>query len=199
MYMPKYNYPIKRKPYESRKISTSNRGMLFEELINESNDQYIKRDIAIIYKKPIPIQIVNVDYPSRSMAKIEEAYYKTPSTTDYNGVYKGYYIDFDAKQCNSTTSFPLSNVHSHQILHLNRIERHGGIGFLLIYFNKLGEIYLLPSKELDEFVERAKEGGRKSISVDEIREKCIPIKESFPIRIPYLDAVDILIERKARN
>ena len=58
---------------------------------------------------------------------------------------------------------------------------------------------MLPSKELNEFVERANEGGRKSISVDEIREKCIPIKESFPIRIPYLDAVDILIERKARN
>ena len=197
--MPKYNYPIKRKPYESRKISTSNRGMLFEELINETNDQYIKRDIAIIYKKPIPIQIVNVDYPSRSMAKIEEAYYKTPSTTDYNGVYKGYYIDFDAKQCNSTTSFPLTNVHNHQILHLNRIERHGGIGFLLLYFNKLGEIYLLPIKELNEFVLRASEGGRKSISIDEIRESCIPIKESFPIRIPYLDAVDILIDNKNKQ
>ena len=104
-----YNYPIKRPPVKQNKISTSNRGMKFEEMINESNEKYLDRDIAVIYKKPIPIQIVDVDYPTRSQAKIQEAYYKTPSTTDYNGIYKGYYIDFDAKQCNSTTSFPLSN------------------------------------------------------------------------------------------
>ena len=194
--MPNYNYPTKRKPYTERKISTSNRGMLFEELINETNTQYLNRDIAVIYKKPIPIQIVDVDYPSRSQAKIKEAYYKVASTTDYNGVYKGYYIDFDAKQCNSLTSFPLSNVHHHQVLHLERIERHGGIGFLLIYFNKLGEIYLLKTKDLLELEKRALEGGRKSISIDEMREIGILVKESYPIRIPYLNAVDIIIEER---
>ena len=47
--MATYNYPTKRKPYTERKISTSNRGMLFEELINESNEQYLKRDIAVIH------------------------------------------------------------------------------------------------------------------------------------------------------
>ena len=194
--MATYNYPTKRKPYTERKISTSNRGMLFEELINETNEQYLKRDIAVIYKKPTPVQIVDVDYPSRSQAKIKEAYYKTASTTDYNGVYRGYYIDFDAKQCNSTTSFPLSNVHHHQVTHLENIERHGGIGFLLIYFNKLGEIYLLKAKDLVEIEKRASTGGRKSISIDEMRELGIPINESYPIRIPYLNAVDQIIEER---
>ena len=41
-----YNYPTKRAPYKPKAISTSNRGMKFEEIINESNEQYLKRDIA---------------------------------------------------------------------------------------------------------------------------------------------------------
>ncbi len=191
-----YNYPIKRAPYKAQKISVSNRGMQFEELINESNEQYLNRNIAVIYKKPTPVQIVTVDYPQRSKAKITEAYYKIPSTTDYNGIYRGYYIDFDAKQCNSTTSFPMSNIYQHQIDHLERIDQHGGIGFILVEFNRLNEIYLLEIKDLLEFNKRDKSGGRKSISIEEFREKSILIKESFPIRVPYLDAVDILIDKK---
>lgn len=188
-----YNYPTKRKPYEEPKISTKNRGMAFEKMINQSNEQYLNRDIAVIYKKPTPIQIVDVDYPTRSMAKIKEAYYKTPSTTDYNGVYRGYYIDFDAKQCNSETSFPLTNVHPHQAEHLERVKKHGGIGFILIYFNKLGEIYLLESSLLSSYMKEASDGGRKSIPIEDLREKAKRIKESYPIEVPYLDAVDAII------
>ena len=194
-----YNYPIKRPPAKERKISVSNRGMHFEELINSSNEQYLSRDIAVIYKKPTPIQVVNVDYPMRSMAKITEAYYKIPSTTDYNGLYKGYYIDFDAKQCNSTTSFPLSNIYRHQISHLENVMNHGGIGFILIYFNKLGIIYLLETKDLLFFYNRSLNGGKKSISIDELEKICLKTKESFPIRIPYLDLVDVIIDKMKKQ
>jgi len=92
------NYPNKKANFVREKQSTSNRGMVFEAMINEANDYYRVNNIAIIHKKPIPVQIVNVDYPNRSSAVIKEAYYKVPSTTDYNGIYKGYYIDFEAKE-----------------------------------------------------------------------------------------------------
>ena len=65
--------------------STSNRGMDLEFDINRSNQYYLANEIAVVHKKPTPIQVVKVDYPKRSSAKIVEAYYKIPSTTDYNG------------------------------------------------------------------------------------------------------------------
>ena len=81
--------------------------MRFEEAINESNEYYLNKQIAVIHKKPTPIQIVKVDYPKRSAATIKEAYFKEASTTDYNGVYQGYYLDFEAKATQNKTSFPL--------------------------------------------------------------------------------------------
>ena len=69
--------------------SYSSRGMRLENDINDSNKYYRELDKALIYKKPTPVQVVHVDYPQRQRAKITEAYYKTPSTTDYNGVYRG--------------------------------------------------------------------------------------------------------------
>jgi recombination protein U len=111
------NYPNKKKTNNVKLTSSANRGMNFETMINQTNDFYLDNDIAVIYKKPIPIQIVSVDYRVRSAARITEAYYKLPSTTDYNGIYKGRYIDFEAKETKSKTSFPIKNIHEHQVLH----------------------------------------------------------------------------------
>ena len=51
-------------------ISYGNRGMSLEEDLNISNSYYVDRGVAFIYKKPTPIQITKVDYPSRSSAVI---------------------------------------------------------------------------------------------------------------------------------
>ncbi|MEJ7548018.1 Holliday junction resolvase RecU, partial [Staphylococcus hominis] len=93
-------------------IEYGGRGMSLEKDIEQSNTFYLKSGIAVIHKKPTPVQIVNVHYPKRSKAVINEAYFRTPSTTDYNGVYNGYYIDFEAKETKNKTSFPLNNIHA---------------------------------------------------------------------------------------
>ena len=101
-------YPNSNKVYVKPNTSQSNRGMSLEEDINSTNRYYLANDIAVIKKKPTPITIVKVDYPKRSAARISEAYFKLASTTDYNGIYLGKYIDFEAKECESKTSFPFS-------------------------------------------------------------------------------------------
>ncbi len=187
-------YPNKKGAYQQKAVSQSKRGMDFEQIINDTNNYYLTHDIAIIHKKPIPIQIVKVDYPHRSAAVIKEAYYKTPSTTDYNGIYKGKYIDFEAKETRNKTNFPLNNVHIHQFEHLFNVDKHGGIAFLLIHLHRNDETYLLPAKKLKYFYLRSKT-GRKSITIDELREAGYLIKESLSPRLDYLKVVDFLISK----
>ena len=132
------NYPIKRKP-QIKSTNYANLGMTLESDIEASNTYYLNHNIAVIHKKPTPVQVVNVSYPARNKAKITEAYYKTPSTTDVNGIFQGIYIDFDAKETNSKTSMPLKNVHPHQIEHLRSVSTHGGVAFLIVHFKRFNE------------------------------------------------------------
>ena len=120
-----------KKKKKEKDFSKSNLGSDFETEINESNDYYRLKQIAVIHKKPTPVQIVKVDYPARNKAKIVEAYYKTPSTTDYNGIYKEKYIDFEAKSCREL-NFSFERIFDHQIRHLEQIDKMGGISFLII-------------------------------------------------------------------
>ena len=183
------NYPIKRPAMQTKLSSASNRGMDLEGAINETNEYYIANDIAYIYKKPIPIQVVKVDYERRSAARISEAYYKVPSTTDYNGIYKGRYIDFEAKETKTKTAFPMKNIHEHQVTHLDNIVRQGGIGFIIVAFTTLGKIFLLDASYVIDYYKRSQE-GRKSISYEEFTTHGHEIKEGYVKRIDYLKIID---------
>jgi len=168
------------------------RGMTFEEDINETNQYYLDQGIAVIHKKPTPIQIVNVDYPKRSAAVIKEAYFKQASTTDYNGVYKGKYIDFEAKETKQHTSFPLKNFHEHQIIHMKEVMNQKGICFVLLRFSLTEEIFYLETKHLLSFWERMEDGGRKSITKEEIADNGFLIPFGFQPRIDYIKIIDKL-------
>lgn len=175
-------YPGCIKKEYKRNISHKNRGMKLENLINQTNEYYIENDIAIIYKKPTPILVCQVDYKKN---KILEGYYKTPSTLDYNGIYRGKYIDFDAKETLNKTSFPLSNVHEHQLLHMKRVIKHGGISFLIIKMNSF--YYLLDGNKIFEFMEN---NDRKSIPYDYIVENGYMIKEGLRPALDYIKVID---------
>lgn len=174
----------------------ANRGMTLEYDIGLANEYYRCNDIAIVYKKPTPITIAKVNYPSRREAIIKEGYFKTPSTTDYNGIYRGKYIDFEAKETKSKTIFPLNNIHSHQIKHLESIMRHGGIGFLIVRFSVLNKTYLLPAETLLEFIQN---NNRKSIPLAFFEEKGYLIKDKYNPRVDYLEILDKLYFDGGKN
>lgn len=183
------NYPTKKKlnPNQTIRPTQTKKGMSLEDDLNQSNTYYREMDLAIVHKKPTPITVVSVDYPVRSKARITEAYYRIASTTDYNGIYKGKMLDFEAKETHTKTSFSLNNIHAHQIDHMISIRKHGGIAFLIIRFVTLDETYLLFIEDLVEFV---KMNTRQSLPYAWIVEKAYRIPYKLGCPIPYLAVLD---------
>ena len=181
------NYPdgIKR---NNKTIYSGKRGMTLESDINDTNKYYLEKDIALIYKKPTPTKVIKLDGN-----RIKDGFYEIPSTTDYNGIYKSKYIDFEAKETKSKTAFSLSNIHPHQIKHLENINKNGGISFLIVRFTVLNETYLLTTNDFLQFI---KEEDRKSIPHSYFKEKAYLLKDQYQPRIDYLKVVDQLIGGK---
>jgi recombination protein U len=168
----------------------ANRGMTLEDDLNATNEYYREHGIAVIHKKPTPVQIVRVDYPKRSAAVIKEAYFRQASTTDYNGVYRGKYIDFEAKETKNKTAFPLKNFHAHQIRHMEQVMAHGGICFAILRFSVLNETYLLDASHLIARWNEQEAGGRKSIPKREIEQYGHYIPLGYQPRIDYISVVE---------
>ncbi|GBG96789.1 Holliday junction resolvase RecU [Lactococcus termiticola] len=179
-------------PKKAAPVQFGKRGMNFESEINATNEYYLAHGIAVIHKKPTPVQIVRVDYPQRSRAKITEAYFKQASTTDYSGVYQGYYLDFEAKETQQKTSFPLKNFHKHQIEHMQAVLDQGGIAFVLLHFASLTETYYLPAEPLIQFY--LEHEGLKSMPITLIRENGYAIATQQIPRVPYLEIINSLYE-----
>lgn len=186
----------KNQTAKQHKTTFANRGMNFEEAINESNVYYLNHDIAVVHKKPTPLQIVKVDYPKRSAAVIKEAYFRQPSTTDYNGVYRGYYLDFEAKETKNKTSFPFKNFHEHQITHMRKCLAQAGICFVLLWFSSLNRCFFFPSDRLLTYWDE-QASGKKSLPLAIIEHEGIEILSKIAPRIPYLIAVDEYIQQRS--
>ena len=173
-----------KKSYTRLTVSHSNRGMNLENALNSTNEYYLKKDKALIYKKPTPIGVVDVSYQNHKKV-IEKAYFKEQSTLDYNGLYRGKYIEFDAKETLNKTSFPLSNIHEHQTKQIRNVIKHGGIVFLIIRMNNLN--YLLTGEDYIYYIDN---NDRKSISYSFIENNAYLIKESYQPQLDYLKIVD---------
>lgn len=187
------HYPTKRKPQKSSAISTKNRGMSLEHDLNLSNEYYRVHELANVHKKPTPIQVVSVSYPSRNQAKIVEAYYKTPSTTDYNGVTQGVYFDFEAKEVTDMQRFSLQRIHQHQIQHLRSVVKHQGCAFLILRFVKHDVTFFVPFEKFDREYSTTK---RASIPLSWFQSECDIIPQGFAPPIDYLPYVVKWIKEK---
>ena len=170
------------KSSNSSKYIKGNKGMELESSIKNSNDFYNSMEICFITKKPTPIHIVKV-----KNGLISEAYFEEDSTLDYYGIYKGKYIEFDCKETNSSTSFPIKNLANHQLNQLKTIDKLGGIAFLIIEFIYYSEYYILTYSDIKNCLENS---SSKSIKIDYFRKNCIKIRQGYYPRLYYLEAID---------
>ncbi len=160
------------------------RGSTLEDFINRTNERYQEMGLALIQKIPTPITPVRIDKTHRH---ITLAYFEQKSTVDYIGAVQGIPVCFDAKECGSDT-FPLQNVHEHQVEFMDAFERQDGIAFLIIYYSMRNELYYMRYMELKKFWERSQGGGRKSIRFEELDpEFFMELKNGC--MVPYLDAI----------
>jgi recombination protein U len=157
-------------------VSYANRGMSFEHLIERTNAQYAQKGIATIQKVPVPWKVF---YDC-----------KTKSTVDFIGCYNGRAIAFDAKSTRERTRFPLSNIEDHQFKFLKRWQDNGGISFILVEFAKKNEVYIFPLTEVEKWLRKANEGGRKSVPYEYFMTECDLVKSKNGILLDYLGVIE---------
>ena len=161
------------------------RGSTLEDLVNRTNEHYMEKNLALIQKIPTPITPVHMDKEHR---QITLAYFEQRSTVDYIGVVQGIPVCFDAKECVADT-FPLQNIHEHQIEFMGRFEKQEGIAFFLLYYSARNILYYMRYEEMMKFWNRAKEGGRKSFRLEELDPEFFMELRRGSL-VPYLDGIN---------
>ena len=160
------------------------RGSTLEDFINLSNEKYLSSGLAVIQKIPTPIKPIKIDKDSRH---ITLAYFDQKSTVDYIGVVQGIPVCFDAKETTVDT-FPLTNIHPHQITFMENFEKQHGISFIILYVSARDEVLYSPFCDIMKFWLRGENGGRKSFTYDEI-DKNYQIHGSKGVIVHYLEAL----------
>lgn len=160
------------------------RGSTLEDMINMTNEHYRQQKLALIQKIPTPITPVEIDQSTRH---ITLAYFEKQSTVDYIGAVQGIPVCFDAKEC-AVKTYPIMNIHEHQVKFMEDFEKQGGISFILLFFSSLNETYYIPFKDIKFFYERSLNGGRKSFTYDEI-DKNYKINSTSGAVVHYLEGI----------
>ncbi|TKJ05926.1 Holliday junction resolvase RecU [Bacillus cereus] len=164
-----------------------NRGMSFELLLNITNRMYKERKIGIFNKRPTPVKVLKTN----KLGQILKSCWLEKSTVDYDGVYKGRAVYFEAKSTEETTRFPLSNIHRHQIDYLADTQAMGAICFFLVEFKVDQIIYFVPISLVTEYYQSMLyDGGRKSIPRSEFDKRAFRVEQTDRALVDYLHHVD---------
>lgn len=158
------------------------RGSTLEDLINFTNEGYREKGLALVQKIPTPIKPLKIDKES---SQITLAYFEKDSTVDYIGVVQGVPVCFDAKEC-TTDTFSMHNIHEHQYQFMKAFEQQQGISFLIIFFTTRNEMYYMPFRELQRYVERIGEGHPKNFKYTELNPENF-IRAKGGILVHYLE------------
>ena len=167
------------------------RGSTLEDLINHTNESYREKKLALIQKIPTPITPIEIDKSSRH---ITLAYFEQKSTVDYIGAVQGIPVCFDAKEC-AVETFPLQNIHPHQIKFMEEFEQQGGISFIIVHYTAMDEMYYVPFADVKKFWDRMEAGGRKSFTYDEI-DKNWKIRSHRDMYVHYLEPLSIDLSQR---
>ncbi|MDQ0513665.1 recombination protein U [Mycoplasmoides fastidiosum] len=154
-----------------------NRGMFTETLVNNTIDWYYMQNIAFFKKNHVPLKLNKIDKSNRRIyGQILKA------GLDYYGLYQGQYIEFEVKETQQP-DFMLTQLKKHQFYQMQRIEKFGGITFLILNFLCAEKIYFIPFAA----IEKLKQEQIKKISLEWCQKNAREMQIHFPGIIKWLD------------
>ncbi|WP_426461548.1 Holliday junction resolvase RecU [Mycoplasma hafezii] len=156
-------------------MSQKNKGMFLEEVLNRSLNYYAKNDIAFIEKKSLPFLLTEVSKAQNNESKKSlKGYLFKKSTVDYIGMFQGMFVCFEAKSCKGER-FDYKNIKQHQIEYLNLIATHGGLAYLIFYFETENKFVKTDPTWIYSDMK-----FNKSISVDRLIKISVVLEFEFP-------------------
>ena len=142
--------------------------------------------VALINKRPTPVKVLKMVY-----GRVKDGYYESKSTVDYDGVYKGRAVAFEAKSTNEINRFDLKNIAQHQLDYLEKAEKMGAICFFLIGFTKDQSTFAIPLSVIQSYVRMSQQPkGKKSIPRADFDIYGYLVEQTERAPIDYLQYVD---------
>lgn len=115
--------------------------MKLEKIIEDKCNEYIKKNIAYIYKLPTDFTVI------RKGKQIVSAFPKKKSTIDFMGSYKGLAVAIETKSTDNKTSFPFSNIADHQWEFFENWCRESK-GYYIVWFKVLDKMFLVKAEDM---------------------------------------------------
>ena len=157
-----------------------NRGMYLETVINKTIEYYELHSIAIFRKQFVPIKIKTVN-ENEVVGRLADK-----CDVDYYGIFQGHFIAIEAKQTKEDY-FDLNNILDHQIEFLTKINLLSGWSFIIIYFQKTSNFYLIDFNLLHE--SKIKNNSKKRVYEKWFEINCEKLILIFPGRLNIIEAI----------
>lgn len=161
-----------------KNYSKANRGKAAQQFVAEIVERYNRKGWAAIQEIAVPVTVTG-----------NCAFFSKKSTVDFVGMAYNKHVDFDVKSTKERTRFPLSNVEQHQYEWLEKSWEQGSESFILVFFEKLSEWYVVTFPMLKLYWEEWLNGGRASIPIEDMRLYAMPVREGGKTGLDFLEIV----------
>lgn len=144
--------------------------MTLEKLIEDKCGEYIKKNIAYIYKIPTSFTII------RKGKQIVSAFPKKKSIVDFLGAYgDGQAIAIETKSTNNKTSFSFNNIAEHQWDFFASWTTKSK-GYYIVWFKSIDKMFLVNATDMQNAKDTL---DRKSAPLDWFEENAIELDEDI--------------------
>lgn len=165
-------------------IPIKNKGMYLETLINITNEKYLNENICVVTKIPTNVKLMNTDANF-----ITKAAFQTSFNCDYIGVYKGIYLEFEAKET-SKNYFDFNLIRKNQSEKLLKVNHNGGISFLIIHFSEYESYFLVEFLKILEWIKE----NKKRIPYEWFLEYGYEIYLTNDLKLDYVSVISRIID-----